>query len=90
VKSSFPEVNCGRGVLLTTHPLLVARSWKSRAITLLTLWATTGLVTGLLYFTFGLKHRFETVNNNFPALNQGQSQIFTEFFLDIFGDIVRC
>ena len=31
------------GVLLTTHPLLVLRSWKSRAITLSTLWATPGL-----------------------------------------------
>ena len=29
---SFPEVKCGRGVLLTTNPLLVSRSWKSRAI----------------------------------------------------------
>jgi len=25
---SFPGVKCGRGVLLTTHPLLVPRSWK--------------------------------------------------------------
>ena len=40
---SFPGVNCGRGVLLTTHPLLVPRSWKSRGITLPTLWATPGL-----------------------------------------------
>ena len=31
---SFPGVKCGRGVLLTTHPLLVAQSWKSRAIPL--------------------------------------------------------
>ena len=36
-------VKCGRGVLLTTHPLLVPRSPKSRAITLPTLWATSGL-----------------------------------------------
>ena len=36
-------VKCGRDVLLTTHPLLVPRSWKSRAITLPTLWATPGL-----------------------------------------------
>ena len=36
-------VNCGRGVLLTTHPLLVPRSWKSTAIRLPTLWATPGL-----------------------------------------------
>ena len=40
---SFPEVNCGQGVLPTTHPLLVPRSWKSRAVTLPTLWATPGL-----------------------------------------------
>jgi len=40
---SFPGVKCGRGVLLSTHPLLVPRSWKSRAIPLPTLWATPGL-----------------------------------------------
>ena len=43
---SFPRVKYGRGVLLTTHPLLVPQSWKSRAIPLPTLWATTGPVTG--------------------------------------------
>ena len=40
---SFLGVKCGRGMLLTTHPLLVPRSWKSRAISLPTLWATPGL-----------------------------------------------
>jgi hypothetical protein len=40
---SFPWVKCNRGALLTTHPLLVPRSWKSRAIPLPTLWATMGL-----------------------------------------------
>jgi len=40
VPGSFPGVKCSRGVLLTTHPLLVPRSWKSRAIPLPTLWAT--------------------------------------------------
>jgi len=40
---SFPGVKCGRGLLLTTHPLLVPWSWKSRAIPLPTLWATPGL-----------------------------------------------
>jgi len=39
----FPGVMCGRGVLLTARPLLVPRSWKSRAIPLHTLWATPGL-----------------------------------------------
>jgi len=49
---SFPKVKYGPGMLLTTHPLLVPRSWKSRAILLPTLWATTGPVTGTLYFYF--------------------------------------
>ena len=31
---SFPGVKCGPDVLLTTHPLLVPRSWKNRAIPL--------------------------------------------------------
>jgi len=32
---SFPGVKCcGQGMLLTTHPLLVPRSWKSRAVPL--------------------------------------------------------
>jgi hypothetical protein len=52
---SFPRVKYGRGVLLNTHPLLVPWSWKSRAIPLPNLWATTGPVTGtvyLLHFTY--------------------------------------
>ena len=40
---SFSGVKCGRGVLLTTHSLLVLRSRKSRAIPLPTLRATRGL-----------------------------------------------
>jgi len=40
---SFLGVKCSRGVPLTTNPLLVLRSWKSRVILLPTLWATTGL-----------------------------------------------
>jgi hypothetical protein len=47
---SFPGVKYGLGVLLTTHPLRVPWSWKSRAIPLPTLWATTGPVTVLHYF----------------------------------------
>ena len=43
VRGSFQGVKCGRGVLLTTHPLLVPRSWKSRAIPQPTFWATPGL-----------------------------------------------
>ena len=33
----FLGVMCSRGVLLTTHPLLVPRSWKRRAVPLLPL-----------------------------------------------------
>ena len=46
---SFPGVKYGRGVLLTTHLLLVPWSWKSRAIPLHTLWAITEPITGTLY-----------------------------------------
>jgi len=36
----FPHLSrTARGVMLTTHPHLVTRSWKSRAIPLLPLWA---------------------------------------------------
>ena len=31
--ASFPGVKSSRGMTLTPHPLLVPRSWKSRAIT---------------------------------------------------------
>ena len=34
---------------MTTQLLLVLRSWKSRSISLPTLWATTGPVKGTLY-----------------------------------------
>jgi hypothetical protein len=40
---SFLGVNCCRGVTLTSHPLLVPRSWKSRAVPIPTLWATPGV-----------------------------------------------
>jgi hypothetical protein len=43
VQGFFPRVKCGPGVLLTTHPLLVLRSWKSSTIAPPILWATPGL-----------------------------------------------
>jgi len=57
---SFPGVKCGRGVLLTTHPLLVPRSWKSRAIPLPTLWATHGLQQDNFTFTLYIYTRAHT------------------------------
>jgi len=59
-------------VLLTTHLLLAPRSWKSRAIPLPTLWATTGPVTGLLYFTGGL-----AIISFFPS----HLSVFTSYFM---------
>jgi len=46
---SFPGVKYGRGLLLTTHTLLMPWSWKSRAVPLPTLWTTPKPVTGTLY-----------------------------------------
>ena len=46
---SFPGVKYGRGMVLTIHPVLVLWSWKSRAIPLPTLRATTRPVMGTLY-----------------------------------------
>ena len=63
----FPRVKCGRGVLLTTHPLLALRSWKSRAIPLPTLWATTGPVTGSLYLLFIFRNVLFTWKRRRPA-----------------------
>jgi hypothetical protein len=45
---SFPGVKSGRGMKLTTHPLLVPRSWKSTAIPL----PLPGSVMGLLYLLY--------------------------------------
>jgi hypothetical protein len=46
---SFPGVKSGRGVTLTTHPLLAPRSWKSRAIHLPPSGPQPGLLTGGYY-----------------------------------------
>jgi len=47
VPGPSPGVKCCRVALLTTHPLLVPRSWKSRALPL-----PTGPVTGSLYLIY--------------------------------------
>ena len=49
---SFPWVKCSRDMLLTTHPLLVPWSWKSRAIPSTDPLGHTGPVTGSLYLFF--------------------------------------
>jgi hypothetical protein len=45
----FPRGKGGRGVMLTTHPLLVPRLRKSWAISPLTLWVLLGLLRGSIY-----------------------------------------
>jgi hypothetical protein len=45
----FPGGKGGRGVMLTTHPLLVPRLRKSGAIPPLTIWVLLGLLRGSLY-----------------------------------------
>jgi len=51
---SLPGVKCGRDVLLTTHPLLVPRSWKSRAIPLPTLWVCNGITLPFYLFLLNM------------------------------------
>jgi hypothetical protein len=48
---AFPGGKGGRGVMLTTHPLLVSRLRKSWAIPPLTLWVLLGLLRGSLYLS---------------------------------------
>ena len=52
----FPGGKGGRGVMLTTHTLLVPRLRKSWAIPPLTLWVLLGLLRGSLYLFITLKH----------------------------------
>jgi len=66
---SFPRVKYGRGVLLTTHPLLVPWSWKSRALPLPALWATTGSVTGKLYLHLPKARTDAVMISAFPKKN---------------------
>jgi len=54
---SFPRVKCGQGMLLTTHPLLVPPSWKSRTMPLHTL-GHTRAVTGSLYLYLYMENGF--------------------------------
>jgi hypothetical protein len=48
----FPRVKCDWGTLLTTHPLLAPRSWKSRTIPLPPSGPQLGLWQGYFTFTF--------------------------------------
>ena len=70
--ASFLGVKCGRGVLLTTHPLLVPRSWKSRAIPLPTLWTTSGPVEGSFYtfisYLYKTKHKEDDSPKGYRSL----------------------
>ena len=60
VTGSFPMVKSGRGLRLTSHPLLVPWSIKSRAISLLFLWAVRPVhslsACTRVHFTFTLPY----------------------------------
>ena len=58
----FPGCKVQPGRASDHSPLLVPRSWKSRAIPLPTLWATPGLLTG--NFTFTLHTQIEGRNSS--------------------------
>jgi len=88
--SSFPGVNYGRGMLLANYPLLVPRSWKSRAILLPTLWATTGPLTGKHFYSLlsslticliCLSYRHWSESSSSVRWN---SSVYTHFFSRIF------
>ena len=71
---SFPGVKCGRGVLLTTHSLLVPRSWKSRAMPLPTQpLGHTGPVTGSLYLYVFYIHNITYLVNLYVNYNKAQT-----------------
>ena len=71
----FPGVKDGRGVLLTTHPLLVTWSWKGRTIALPTLWATTGSVMGTLYFIYWVNTHTLHFNSHVFRKQEGEQNI---------------
>ena len=85
---SFPGVKYGRGVLVTTHPLLVPRLWKSRAIPVPTLWATTGPVMGTLYLFRYVKQcdlgpKWNCVLSVFPVGQPNNDHILLKHVADL-------
>ena len=92
--SRYPGVKYGRGVLLTTHTLLVPRSWKSWDIPLpppLLLWATTGPVTVRVYLSGCTQER----HLNFYTLQANQAvdvQLFSALYWGRWADALpeRC
>ena len=63
------------GVAADHSPLLVPWSWKSRAILLHNLWATTGPVTGTLYTFTYLNYKFVTQMDKFVTVRSKLSEI---------------
>jgi hypothetical protein len=74
---SFPGGMYGRGLLLTTQPLLVAWSWKSWATPLPTLWATTGPTTGTLSYHIGPSVEWFAAHNSVQLIAAGRAFLQT-------------
>ena len=72
---SLPGVKYGRRLLLATHLLPVSPSWKSRAIPLLPLWATSGAIKGKIYVFY----IYCSVHRNILWNNQQMSQCAVKF-----------
>jgi len=71
-------------VLLTTHPLLVPRSWKRRATFLPTIWVTTGPVRGTPPFlndvrVWNLGCLTLPVCTNAYKIRMGRQGMYTEY-----------
>ena len=70
----FPEGNVRPGLAADHSPLLVPLPWKSRAIPLPTLWATTGPVTGSLYLCY---YTYKTLHTIRDCISCGMTGFFT-------------
>jgi len=77
---SFPEVKCGRGVLLIPHPLLVPRSWKSRAIPPPTLRACNGITLPFIHVGKQPKKIFAITSNSWKIYSGRTCLVCNQMF----------
>ena len=79
----FPGGKGGRGVMLTTHPLLVPRLRKSWAIPPLTPWVLLGLLRGYLYLYYTPVNKqctAQSSNDTFAFCDASQTVKFSAKF----------
>ena len=93
--SSFPGVKFGWGMLVTTHLLLVLRSWKSRVILLHTLRACNGIIYFffIIFFFFYsgyVRVMFVTVEYNHLIFGDYVCQLWPSFLFLLFEFNIVC